>query len=123
MISASENVSSLPLQMAIYFNMYFFPWWLITTIVMLEAKVIRNFSFESYILQILNSYVKIRILGDTFVKKCVLFVFQFNQMSSLYQIIVVAIVVIFTIIEVIRLYLGFHGNLSEKASKLKQGLT
>ena len=54
MISASENVSSLPLQMAIYFNMYFFPWWLITTIVMLEAKVIRNFSFESYILQILN---------------------------------------------------------------------
>ena len=35
-------------------------------------------------------------------------------MSSLYQIIVIAIVVIMTIVEVIRLYLGYNGNLTEK---------
>jgi len=34
-----EYVSSLPLQMALYFNLYYFPFWISAEIVMLVAKV------------------------------------------------------------------------------------
>lgn len=37
--SANEYVSSLPLQMSLYFNAFFFPCWWIVMVVMLEAKV------------------------------------------------------------------------------------
>ena len=38
---------------------------------------------------------------------------QFDDLSDIYQIILIAVFVIFVMIEIIRLYLGFHGNLAE----------
>jgi len=35
-----DVVSSLPLQMSLYFNMWFFPFWWISEVVMLQLKVI-----------------------------------------------------------------------------------
>lgn len=35
----NEMVSSLPLQMSLYFNSYFFPLWWVSCIVMLHMKV------------------------------------------------------------------------------------
>ena len=39
LFSGNEYVTNLPLQMLIYFNVFFSPLWFITSIVMLEAKV------------------------------------------------------------------------------------
>ncbi|XP_025048166.1 transmembrane protein 17 isoform X2 [Alligator sinensis] len=35
----NEIVSSLPLQMSLYFNLYFFPFWWVSSVVMLQLKV------------------------------------------------------------------------------------
>lgn len=35
----NEVVSSLPLQMSLYFNVYFFPFWWLSIVVMLHLKV------------------------------------------------------------------------------------
>lgn len=37
-----EIISSLPLQMSLYFNVYFFPFWWLSTVVMLHLKVSRE---------------------------------------------------------------------------------
>jgi len=39
MSADQEYVSSLPLQMALYFNLFYFPFWITAQIVMLVAKV------------------------------------------------------------------------------------
>jgi len=39
MFADQEYVSSLPLQMALYFNLFYFPFWIVSEIVMLVAKV------------------------------------------------------------------------------------
>ena len=39
MFSDQEYVSSLPLQIALYFNVFYFPVWITAEIVMLVAKV------------------------------------------------------------------------------------
>ncbi|ELT93574.1 hypothetical protein CAPTEDRAFT_162118 [Capitella teleta] len=66
--------------MLLYFNAFYFPFWIIAIIVMLEAK--------------------------------------YSSLSTLYQIILVAIFVVMTIIEGIRVYLGYLGNLMEKVPEL-----
>ncbi|KAK6625424.1 hypothetical protein RUM43_005722 [Polyplax serrata] len=71
----SEIVSSLPLQMSLYFNFYFFPVWLATTVTMLLTK--------------------------------------FECLTSLYKLIAVAVNVAVAGIEVLRIYLGYFGNLTE----------
>jgi len=35
----NEILSSLPLQMSLYFNVYFFPFWWLSTVVTLHLKV------------------------------------------------------------------------------------
>ena len=40
--------------------------------------------------------------------------FQYSSLSTLYAIILIAIYIVFTIIEIVRLYLGFLGNLTER---------
>ncbi|XP_007936222.1 transmembrane protein 17 [Orycteropus afer afer] len=75
-----EMVSSLALQVSLYFNTYFFPLWWVSSITML--------------------YTKYSILPDY------------------YKFIVVTIIILVTLIEAIRLYLGYMGNLQEKVPEL-----
>ncbi|KAK3085005.1 hypothetical protein FSP39_022773 [Pinctada imbricata] len=78
--AGNEYVSNLPLQIALYFNAFFSPFWLISTIVIMEIK--------------------------------------YPYLSSLYNIMLIAIYIVYTIIEVIRLYIGFLGNLTERVPEL-----
>lgn len=93
----SEIVSSLPLQMSLYFNVFFFPVWLATTVVMMTVKVSSHFtSLYNY------SHFKIFLI------------FQFECLTSLYRFIAVTVQVSATGIEILRIYLGYFGNLTEK---------
>ncbi|NWI59968.1 TMM17 protein, partial [Calyptomena viridis] len=76
----NEIVSSLPLQVSLYFNVYFFPFWWLSTVVIL--------------------YLKYPVLSDY------------------YKFILVTIMILTSLIEVIRLYLGYLGNLQEKVPEL-----
>ncbi|NXN90863.1 TMM17 protein, partial [Rhinopomastus cyanomelas] len=76
----TEIVSSLPLQMSLYFNVYFFPFWWLSTVVMLHLK--------------------------------------YPVLSDYYKFILVTVVILASLIEVIRLYLGYMGNLQEKVPEL-----
>ncbi|XP_010209892.1 PREDICTED: transmembrane protein 17 [Tinamus guttatus] len=76
----NEIISSLPLQMSLYFNVYYFPLWWISTVIIL--------------------YVKYPVLSDY------------------YKFIVVTVIILASLIEVVRLYLGYMGNLQEKVPEL-----
>ncbi|KAK7088258.1 transmembrane protein 17B-like [Littorina saxatilis] len=78
--TGNEYVTNLPLQMLIYFNVFFSPLWFIASIVMLEAK--------------------------------------FSYLTQLYQIVLVSVYIVYTLIELVRLYLGFVGNLMERVPEL-----
>ncbi|XP_039989775.1 transmembrane protein 17B [Xiphias gladius] len=73
-------LSSLHLQMSLYFNMWFFPLWWITEIVMLHLK--------------------------------------YPVLPDYYKFILVTVLILMTLIEAIRLYLGYAGNLQEKVPEL-----
>ncbi|TKS73212.1 Transmembrane protein 17B [Collichthys lucidus] len=73
-------LSSLPLQMSLYFNMWFFPLWWISEIVMLQLK--------------------------------------YPALPDYYKFILVTILIMMTLIEAIRLFLGYAGNLQEKVPEL-----
>nr|XP_004478518.1 transmembrane protein 17 isoform X2 [Dasypus novemcinctus] len=73
-------VSSLALQMSIYFNTYFFPLWWVSSIMMLQLK--------------------------------------YSILPDYYKFIVVTVIILITLIEAIRLYLGYMGNLQEKVPEL-----
>ncbi|XP_032840116.2 transmembrane protein 17 isoform X2 [Tyto alba] len=75
-----EIISSLPLQMSLYFNVYFFPFWWLTAVVMLHLK--------------------------------------YPVLSDDYKFILVTVMILTPLIEVIRLYLGYMGNLQEKVPEL-----
>ncbi|XP_043367992.1 transmembrane protein 17 isoform X3 [Dermochelys coriacea] len=72
----NEIVSSLPLQMSLYFNLYFFPFWWVSSVVMLQLK--------------------------------------YPVLPDYYKFILVTAIVLVSLIEAIRLYLGYMGNLQEK---------
>ncbi|KAF3826738.1 hypothetical protein GH733_009263 [Mirounga leonina] len=72
----NEMVSSLALQMSLYFNTYFFPLWWVSSIMMLQMK--------------------------------------YSILPDYYKFIVVTVIILITLIEAIRLYLGYMGNLQEK---------
>ncbi|XP_031425811.1 transmembrane protein 17A [Clupea harengus] len=76
----NEVVAHLPLQMLMYFNMYFFPFWWTSEMVMLELK--------------------------------------FSLLPAYYQCLLVTGVVLLTIFEIMRIYLGYVGNLEEKVPEL-----
>ncbi|XP_040275591.1 transmembrane protein 17B-like [Bufo bufo] len=75
-----EVVSSLPLQMTLYFNVFFFPMWFISEVIMLELK--------------------------------------YHLLPGYYQFLLITAVTILTLIEGLRLYLGYIGNLEEKVPEL-----
>nr|XP_002129567.1 transmembrane protein 17B-like [Ciona intestinalis] len=72
--------TSLPLQMSMYFNAFFFPFWLLACSLMLEIK--------------------------------------YTYLDPTYRVILIAILVIFSLVEGIRLFLGIVGNLQEKVPEL-----
>ncbi|OBS78281.1 hypothetical protein A6R68_19330 [Neotoma lepida] len=76
----NEMVSSLPLQMSLYFNSYFFPLWWVSCIVMLHLK--------------------------------------YSVLPDYYKFIVITVIILITLMEAIRLYLGYMGNLQEKVPEL-----
>ncbi|XP_038249536.2 transmembrane protein 17 isoform X2 [Dermochelys coriacea] len=76
----NEIVSSLPLQMSLYFNLYFFPFWWVSSVVMLQLK--------------------------------------YPVLPDYYKFILVTAIVLVSLIEAIRLYLGYMGNLQEKVPEL-----
>ncbi|XP_063243613.1 transmembrane protein 17-like isoform X1 [Bacillus rossius redtenbacheri] len=71
---------SLPLQMSLYFNIFFLPVWLITLIVILPVK--------------------------------------YECLSDIYRFITVTVVVAVIVVECLRLYLGYLGNVSEQTPEL-----
>ncbi|XP_071439834.1 transmembrane protein 17-like [Hetaerina americana] len=76
----NEILTSLPLQMALYFNVVFFPFWLVTMCVMLAVK--------------------------------------YEYLSAMYQFLLVTILIVVSLIECLRLHLGYLGNLTEKIPEL-----
>ncbi|KAH0621826.1 hypothetical protein JD844_023476 [Phrynosoma platyrhinos] len=76
----NEIVSSLPLQMSLYFNLCFFPFWWVSNVLMLQLK--------------------------------------YPVLPDYYKFILVTIVILTSLIEMIRLYLGYMGNLQEKVPEL-----
>ncbi|XP_029910239.1 transmembrane protein 17B [Myripristis murdjan] len=76
----TQVVSSLPLQMSLCFNMWFFPLWWISEVVMLHLK--------------------------------------YPALPDYYKFILVTVLIMMTLIEAIRLYLGYAGNLQEKVPEL-----
>ncbi|NWT88527.1 TMM17 protein, partial [Lanius ludovicianus] len=75
-----EILSSLPLQVSLYFNVYFFPfWWLITVAIL---------------------YLK------------------YPDLPDYYKAILVTIMILVSLTELIRLYLGYAGNLQERVPEL-----
>nr|XP_004660153.2 transmembrane protein 17 isoform X1 [Jaculus jaculus] len=76
----NETVSSLGLQMSLYFNTYFFPLWWVSCVTMLHMK--------------------------------------YSVLPDYYKFIVITVIVLVTLIEGIRLYLGYVGNLQEKVPEL-----
>ncbi|XP_053794206.1 transmembrane protein 17 isoform X1 [Vidua chalybeata] len=79
-----EILSSLPLQMSLYFNVYFFPFWWLITVAILYLKVRR----------------------------------KYPALSDYYKFILVTIMILVSLTELIRLYLGYVGNLLEKVPEL-----
>ncbi|KAI9523559.1 transmembrane protein 17B [Gymnodraco acuticeps] len=73
-------LSSLHLQMSLYFNMWFFPLWWISETVMLQLK--------------------------------------YPALPDYYKFILVTVLIVMTLIEAIRLFLGYAGNLQEKVPEL-----
>ncbi|XP_074844582.1 transmembrane protein 17 isoform X3 [Carettochelys insculpta] len=78
----NEIVSSLPLQMSLYFNLYFFPFWWLSSVVMLQLK--------------------------------------YPVLPDYYKFILVTVIVLVSLIEAIRLYLGYMGNLQEKRPRITE---
>ncbi|XP_072372427.1 transmembrane protein 17-like [Scyliorhinus torazame] len=78
--TTNEMVSSLPLQMALYFNVFFFPFWWVSEVTMLQLK--------------------------------------YSMLPGYYQWLLLAAVIILTLIECVRLFLGYLGNLQEKLPEL-----
>ncbi|XP_028680009.1 transmembrane protein 17A [Erpetoichthys calabaricus] len=78
--SAHQVVSHLPLQMLLYFNVFYFPFWWLSEVLMLELK-----------LPLLAGY---------------------------YQVLIIMGMVVITSTELLRLYLGYVGNLQEKVPEL-----
>ncbi|XP_022109494.1 transmembrane protein 17B-like [Acanthaster planci] len=76
----NELVSNLPLQMALYFNVFFFPFWLVCSIVLLELK--------------------------------------FYHLDEIFRFVCVTIYVVMGGTEIMRLYLGYLGNLQERVPEL-----
>ncbi|XP_072408522.1 transmembrane protein 17B-like isoform X1 [Chiloscyllium punctatum] len=75
-----ESATSLPLQICLYFNLYFFPFWWVCEVIILELKY-----------QVLSTY---------------------------YRIVLCVLLILISLVEVIRLYLGYIGNLQEKVPEL-----
>ncbi|KAJ6659629.1 hypothetical protein lerEdw1_018598 [Lerista edwardsae] len=76
----NKIVSNLPLQMSLYFNLCFFPFWWVSSAIMLHLK--------------------------------------YPILADYYKFILVTVVILTTLIEIIRLYLGYMGNLQEKVPEL-----
>eukprot|EP01137_Pigoraptor_chileana_P008338 Opistho-2@55029 len=77
---STEQLSSCTLQQLMYFNMYFWPFWLAASIVSLESK--------------------------------------YDAIHSNYKYAPIVIYIIMSIVEPIRIYLGYCGNLLEKVPQL-----
>ncbi|KAK3927590.1 Transmembrane protein 17B, partial [Frankliniella fusca] len=75
-----EITSCLPLQMSLYLNVIFFPFWILISTVMLYLK--------------------------------------YEYLTTIHKFILILIIVCLTINEIVRLYLGYLGNLSEKVPEL-----
>ncbi|XP_067950616.1 transmembrane protein 17B-like [Watersipora subatra] len=76
----NEYLTSLPLQIALYFNAFYFPVWVISSCITYQAK--------------------------------------YSCLDELYRVVVIALVVMMSFVELIRLYLGYLGNLTEKVPEL-----
>ncbi|XP_026177863.1 transmembrane protein 17A isoform X1 [Mastacembelus armatus] len=76
----NKLVSHLPLQMLLYFNMFYFPCWWFSAVLMLEVK--------------------------------------FFYLPGYYQALLITGMILLTVIEAVRLYLGYTGNLEEKVPEL-----
>merc|ERR1711953_1603510 len=76
----NQVVSSLPLQLVLYFNVIYFPFWLGVTVMVMTIK--------------------------------------YHLLNYLYKFVPVTVIVAVIIIELVRLYLGYLGNLTEKVPEL-----
>lgn len=114
--SDRQVLSSLQLQMSLYFNMWFFPLWWISESVMLHLKVRQHAESVSLVNRFgLRSSNQVRLKFKQR-HKClpVLSSRQYPALPDYYKFILVTVLILMTLIEAIRLFLGYAGNLQEK---------
>ncbi|XP_062523273.1 transmembrane protein 17B-like [Corticium candelabrum] len=80
LLTGGEILSNLPLQMSLFFNAWFSPFWIVTCLYMLG--------------------------------------FKFASLAFHYKVILITIYIVMAIVEAVRLYLGYVGNLQEKVPEL-----
>ncbi|XP_064100055.1 transmembrane protein 17B-like isoform X1 [Macrobrachium nipponense] len=93
----NEVVSSLPLQIVLFFSALFFPFWLISSLTMFSVK---------------------QVLEPNILRKSGGALYLFHCISGLHQFVLIAIYIAIPLIEVIRVYIGNIGNLEEKVPEL-----
>lgn len=91
----NEVMSNLPLQMGLYFNVIFVPVWLIVMSVLLYDKVTLEIDPK-------NKFIYIK-------KKN-----QFHCYSDFVKFVMTTVCLLTVVIELLRLHLGFEGNLRDK---------
>ncbi|KRZ36152.1 Transmembrane protein 17B [Trichinella pseudospiralis] len=100
-----EIISSLPLQMTVYFNAYFAPCWVTAHLYTLFQKVWH----VPVPLHINDILVVMMILISNIV-------FYYSTLDGTQKSILVIAHIVMIVVEIVRLYLGFVGNLSENGS-------
>ncbi|XP_066583569.1 transmembrane protein 17B-like isoform X2 [Prorops nasuta] len=93
--------SNLPLQMALYFNVWVLPIWFIVLLIDIDDKV--NFNFGALLFN--SDFMAFNV-------------FQYYYLSDAYKFITVAVFLVVSVLECARLYLGYKGNLQEKIPEL-----
>lgn len=61
------------------------------------------------------TWVKYEVLQNLL---CFFFFFQYSVLPDYYKFIVITVIILITLIEAIRLYLGYMGNLQEKVGSV-----
>lgn len=98
--------------MSLYFNWYFFPLWWVSCIVMLHLKVSPP---HCWALTPSQPFLPHPHVTQERLQACPAFSsFQYSVLPDYYKFIVITVIVLITLMEAIRLYLGCMGNLQEK---------
>lgn len=109
LFAGNQIQANLPLQIALYFNVGIFPLWFIIIIVNLDAKV----NIIKFSLKFIYIYIKYIAFNN---KGMLFFMLQYYYLTDVYKVITIAVFIVISTLESLRLYLGYLGNLAEKVA-------